>query len=76
MTRNELLAKIKTREGRVEIAEKIASVWWERFNLDDAEQWYVYSTVHGYEGLLSCTEEEWLEHAEDAGLLEDDGEEH
>ena len=71
MTGYELLEKIKMEDGKREIAEKIAAVWWDRMDFGDAEQWYIESTISGYPGLMSCSEEEWLEHAMDADIVEE-----
>ena len=69
-TQQELLNKLATDEGKREVAEAIARVWWERMDLGCAEEWYIESTITGYPGLMSCSQEEWLEHAADADLLE------
>lgn len=74
MTRAELLEKIQTQEGKREIAEKITSVWWDRMELSDVEEWYNEATVNGVQGLMACSVSECLEHAEDVDLLEDGAE--
>ncbi len=71
MTREKLLKKLKTKDGKREIAEKIALVWWDRMDLGDAEEWYIESTISGYPGLMSCSKEEWIEHAIDAEVVEE-----
>lgn len=72
MTRYELLKKIQTQNGKEELAEKIARVWWDRLDMDAAESAYISLSIFGYVGLMTCTQAEWLEHAEDAGLLDED----
>jgi hypothetical protein len=71
MTRADLLEKIQTQEGKREIAEEIASVWWHRMELSDIEEWYNEATVNGVQGLMACSVSECLEHAEDVDLLEE-----
>ena len=71
MTREELLQKLKTEDGKQEVAMAITQVWWDRLDMDDVEEMYFEITIDGYPGLMSCTEEEWIEYAIDAGLVEE-----
>ena len=72
MTEKELREKLSTTTGMREVAEELAQVWWDRIDLDDAEEAYVEMSIVGYTGIMNLSTDDIIELCEEAEMIDEE----